>query len=66
MTNQQPHEVMREMDEADTRGHMIREPREQIIVSPYDRGGGLFPYQFLHPTISNGYILADGSRLPYR
>ena len=66
MTIQQPQETTRDMAEADTRGHMIREPRVEVIVSPYDRDGGLIPYRFLHPTVSNGYILSVGSRLPYR
>ena len=65
MKNQGSRESTPDATEADTQGHMIREPRVKSPIPPYDHNGGLFPYQFLHPTISDGYILSDGSRLPY-
>jgi len=63
MTDQQAQAPAEDAD--DTTGFRIREERV-VKPPPYDHNGGLFPYQFLHPTISDGYIFyPSGNRYPY-
>ncbi len=53
------------VEQDDLQGYMINLERQH--TPPPDVPGGLFPYQFLHPTISNGYIFyPSGNTYPYR
>jgi hypothetical protein len=48
----------------DVQGYRIN--LNPLRPAPPDATGGLYPYQFLHPTISNGYIFyPSGNVLPY-